>query len=596
MSETKEDYSTATDQVQPEEKVTEKLIPVNQIIFSPTNGRSKDAAADEELKNDIKANGLINAITVRCIPDSYPEKYELIAGERRLRACRELGNKSIRASVHDYCPDVAAESLQISENLHRKNLKPLEELKYYQHLRESLSVEDIADRIGKTVNYMQSILQLDQLIPDFMKFLKDDTLPIAQARIISKFPKEVQKALYQNHNIVSGDKIIENLATPAALKKYIFEHVTIPLNTACFALNDTQIDKKAGDCNTCPFNTKANSDLFIDIQEEALCTKGSCFNAKSFKHIEIRSNVMRKTKQPFKYLYEDNYSPGPKKIVEKKYNAESTELYDLRDLREIKKGFTPDPDKPFTIGIVVEKAYRSTMSLGQEFLITPKAKDIDGKKTKAGKDKKSEKEETPIEMRERRMLSRFEKEDDLDKLEVRKLILKELFEKTDPTVTILHYAATSLMRSIPELSLDYIRKDYKIKGKETIADKIKTGADLLELTIKCYAASELNEFRTKEVNLTDSRFDKLINAAGEYAINIKALHDPFIEKRKKERAIELEDLKAAKIRASAKSQKENKEKVEKSREKKVDKKEKYVDPVPGIIPKIARKKKGNINE
>ena len=102
-------------------------IPIEKIALSKTNHRSKDPKADQELMNDIDQNNLINPITVRLlIQDPGKEdtkEYELIAGERRLRACINLLWKNIPANVITFCDDQKAAFIQASENIHRKELK-----------------------------------------------------------------------------------------------------------------------------------------------------------------------------------------------------------------------------------------------------------------------------------------------------------------------------------------------------------------------------------------------------------------------------------------------------------------------------------------
>jgi len=121
-----------------------------------------------ELADSIKKHGIIQPILVRKRPDTG---YELIAGERRWRACRDLGYKTIMAFVKDY-PDMEAAAASLIENVQREDLNPLEEASAYHRLIEDfeLTQEDVARRIGKSRSLIANTLRLLGL-PDEIKEL-----------------------------------------------------------------------------------------------------------------------------------------------------------------------------------------------------------------------------------------------------------------------------------------------------------------------------------------------------------------------------------------------------------------------------------------
>ena len=101
-----------------------------------------------ELKASIKSSGLIQPITVRKISNG---KYEIIAGERRYRACRELGMENISA-IEISAGDARGYELSVLENIQREDLNPIEEAESYLMLMEvyGYTQEKLSEKLGKT--------------------------------------------------------------------------------------------------------------------------------------------------------------------------------------------------------------------------------------------------------------------------------------------------------------------------------------------------------------------------------------------------------------------------------------------------------------
>jgi len=119
----------------------------------------------KELILSIKEKGVIQPVVVRPKGDGY----ELIAGERRLRAAKELGIEKIPATIKDVKDDEALE-IALIENIQRDNLNPLEEAKAYQRLSEefSLTQEQISEKVGRDRASVSNTLRLLRL-PDKIK-------------------------------------------------------------------------------------------------------------------------------------------------------------------------------------------------------------------------------------------------------------------------------------------------------------------------------------------------------------------------------------------------------------------------------------------
>lgn len=128
-------------------------IPIACIVPNPMQPRSDfDPDALQVLADSLATHGLVQAVSVEAIGDG---RFQLIAGERRLRAAQLLGWSSIEATILEPSPDGDPGRLQLAlvENLHRADMGPLEKARGYQLLRESgLSDAMIAKRIGSSTS------------------------------------------------------------------------------------------------------------------------------------------------------------------------------------------------------------------------------------------------------------------------------------------------------------------------------------------------------------------------------------------------------------------------------------------------------------
>ena len=157
-------------------------IPITSISANPFQPRRSFSTADlKELEDSLTTSGLLQPVTVR--PGKRGHEYELVAGERRLRAAANLGWKEIPALVKDLS-DREMLSLALVENLQRLDLNPVEEAEGYERLiREfDYTQQSVAEMVGKdrsTVANMIRILHLPQSVRDLMQ---EGKLTAGQAR------------------------------------------------------------------------------------------------------------------------------------------------------------------------------------------------------------------------------------------------------------------------------------------------------------------------------------------------------------------------------------------------------------------------------
>ena len=142
-------------------------IPVDAIETNPYQPRTQfDSTALEELSESIRVQGVIQPIAVRKMGD----KYQLISGERRLKACRMAGLKTVPAYIRE-ASDHQMLELGLIENVQRENLNPMEIALAYRRLIEEcrLKQEELAGRVGKdrtTVNNYLRLLSLPERVQE----------------------------------------------------------------------------------------------------------------------------------------------------------------------------------------------------------------------------------------------------------------------------------------------------------------------------------------------------------------------------------------------------------------------------------------------
>lgn len=162
-------------------------LPIEAIAPNPNQPRVRfDDAELVALSESIRVVGVLQPVLVRRIDD---DRYELVAGERRLRAARMAGLVVVPAVVR---PTDERGSLEqaIVENLHRADLNPLEEAAAYRQLIDDfgLTQEAVADRVGRSRSAVANTLRLFQLPSSVQRLIASNQLSAGHARALLAFP------------------------------------------------------------------------------------------------------------------------------------------------------------------------------------------------------------------------------------------------------------------------------------------------------------------------------------------------------------------------------------------------------------------------
>jgi ParB family chromosome partitioning protein len=145
-----------------------------------------------ELSESIKNQGLIQPIIVRETPG---EMYEIIAGERRWRACQLAGLHSVNCVVMSV-DDKSVYELALIENIQRENLNIVEEAKAYKNLIElnSLKNEELSKKIGKSPSHISNLIRILDLDEEIHQMIIDGKISMGHARALIGVPNAVEKA------------------------------------------------------------------------------------------------------------------------------------------------------------------------------------------------------------------------------------------------------------------------------------------------------------------------------------------------------------------------------------------------------------------
>lgn len=211
--------------VKPEDRVNIVLfVPVDHIRKNPHQPRKEfDEERLDELADSIKEHGLIQPITVRYIGE---KRFELISGERRLKAAKLAGLKEIPAFIRE-ADDEQSMAFALIENIQREELNPLEVALGYKRLLEEFEYTqaEVAKRVGKNRTTVTNMLRLLNL-PDFIQSaLKGNQISMGHARaLITIEDEDVQKKIL--NKVIDGglsvrqiEEAVRDISKPSKTNK-----------------------------------------------------------------------------------------------------------------------------------------------------------------------------------------------------------------------------------------------------------------------------------------------------------------------------------------------------------------------------------------
>ena len=180
-----------------------------------------DEEALQELAASIKEHGVFQPIIVK----KSIKGYEIIAGERRVKASQIAGKKDIPAIVRNF-DDTEMMEIALLENLQRENLSAIEESLAYKKLQDTLGItqEQLAERLGKSRSHITNMLGLLNLPESIQKEVGEKKLSMGHARVLSKLESKDQQEQLANKVIEDGLSVRELETLTQQKDEYVRTH------------------------------------------------------------------------------------------------------------------------------------------------------------------------------------------------------------------------------------------------------------------------------------------------------------------------------------------------------------------------------------
>ncbi len=225
-----------------------QMVPITQILANQFQPRKKFVQEDlESLAESIKQNGILQPILVRRKGDGV---YELIAGERRLRAAKLASLSKVPVVIRNSKNDEST-ILALVENLQRKDLNPMEEAKAYSQLIKEfgLTQEQIAEKVGRERSSTANILRLVSLPSEIQRLIELEKITIGHAKVILGFGNSKMQITLANRivrnqlSVRDAERLIKN--NPSLLKKVPKKGKTVSSPNSYTAVEE-QLQKQLG--------------------------------------------------------------------------------------------------------------------------------------------------------------------------------------------------------------------------------------------------------------------------------------------------------------------------------------------------------------
>ena len=284
-----------------------KNIKVSEAVQSKTNTPGRDKGADfDELVKSVKEKGVLVPVLARPLKEGG---YEVVAGNRRLAAAKELGLGEIPAMVDEDMDDVAAMEAQIIENLQRKDIHPLDEGEAYRKLLERagdiLTIKDVAVRVGKSEAYVRQRLFLTNVEPKVAAMFRAGKLRGEHAVILARLSQVDQGRVVKEVDRYHGD------FSAADLKDWIQRNVYKPMQNQPWVGDEAMEGSVPAHKPACQ---PANTALFGEVKK-GTCTDLACWRARMDGYISVLSQRDKLVKISDEYGNNDAKLPSKSNYV-----------------------------------------------------------------------------------------------------------------------------------------------------------------------------------------------------------------------------------------------------------------------------------------
>ncbi len=311
-----------------------KSIKVSLCYESDTNIRGKDFVDPKfnDFVASVREKGVLVPVIARIKPKGN-KKFEIVAGNRRLRASIITKKESIKAVIKKLTDDEVKE-IQIIENLQRLDVHPIDEGFGYRGLVEDskYSVGDISIKVGKSKDYIRQRLFLTNLIENAVNYYRKGKIIDGHAVLIAKLSVNDQKKTMRY--IKSGWQSL----TVKELKEWIVGMFYKPLSSQPWLKNET-LSQIVGECIECPPNRNS---LFGKIKEGE-CVDLKCWGRKMGKYVKYQ--IAKSKKEGVKMLrVSRNYGVGRDKSILSRSDYESVSFKEKERCKYAQRAIVADDE------------------------------------------------------------------------------------------------------------------------------------------------------------------------------------------------------------------------------------------------------------
>lgn len=268
----------ATPAPQPAKVIFQGRIALEKIDVRPQVRKKFDENSHKELTESVRTKDVISPVTLR----PKGERYELVAGERRFRAAKAAGLPTIPAIVREL-DDQAAALYQVEENIHRKDLTPIEEARGFKLLTQpgkdgkaKYNVEQLAALIKKDKTHVYRRLALLELPSKVLEMIEAGELTPEHGHQVLRVPPDRRSEVIAY--ISKASKSEGRYITAKELQRVVDEQLGSDLKAAPWPKDVPFAGKPA--CSTCPSNS-GNQGMLIGGVVTGRCMAIACFQAKA---------------------------------------------------------------------------------------------------------------------------------------------------------------------------------------------------------------------------------------------------------------------------------------------------------------------------
>jgi ParB/RepB/Spo0J family partition protein len=268
---------------------TTVMLPVASLRPNPWNRKKYDEAKFKDLVASVRNIGLLQAIVARPIEGAGAGQptHEIVAGERRWRACTEAGFAEIPATVRKLTDLELIEALLV-ENTEREEMNALDEATCLQalvrkpgQLQGYESVDDMAMHIGRSRAYCYQRIKLLTLCPEVQAALREGQISANHALRMARLASADDQAAALKACMEGWGG---NPMSVRDLDAYIHRTFMLDLARATFNIKSETLLPTAGSCTSCPKRSGNTPELFDDVKKGDTCTDGACYAAKQEAH------------------------------------------------------------------------------------------------------------------------------------------------------------------------------------------------------------------------------------------------------------------------------------------------------------------------